>query len=122
MQVSVEELKKFMEQAKSTSYIELRYHEKVLNEIRVSNGELDRIRSVVNDGIGIRVLVDGAWGFYSLTNPNGVDDVRNAVERAFKLAKSSSIYVKKKVVLADIKAFTDKVIYSYKNDPREWQV
>ena len=91
MQVSVEELKKFMEQAKSTSYIELRYHEKVLNEIRVSNGELDRIRSVVNDGIGIRVLVSGCWGFSStseMSRESVMDTINNAISSAGLLAES----------------------------------
>lgn len=101
------------------SYVDTRFEITSDKGLLIEDGSIEHFTSVKNSGIGIRVLVDGAWGFYSLTNPNGVDDVRNAVERAFKLAKSSSIYVKKKVVLADIKAFTDKVIYSYKNDPRE---
>ncbi|MBE43757.1 MAG: Zn-dependent protease [Thaumarchaeota archaeon] len=98
MQVSVEELKKFMEQAKSTSYIELRYHEKVLNEIRVSNGELDRIRSVVNDGIGIRVLVSGCWGFSStseMSRESVMDTINNAISSAGLLAESKQRKVEK---------------------------
>ncbi len=101
------------------SYVDTRFEITSDKGLLIEDGSIEHFTSVKNSGIGIRVLVDGAWGFYSLTNPNGVDDIRNAVERAFKLAKSSSIYVKNKVVLADIKAFTDKVIYSYKNDPRE---
>lgn len=90
MLVSVEELVKLMEQAKGASYVELRYHARESNEIKVSNGELDRIRSVVNNGIGIRVLVNGCWGFSSTS-----DIKKESVLNAIKDATSSAGLISK---------------------------
>lgn len=98
MQVSPEELKKFMDQTKDASYVELRYHEKTFHEIRVSNGELDRIRSVVNDGIGIRVLVSGCWGFSSTSEVSKVlisGAISDAISSASLLSKNKKRKVEK---------------------------
>ena len=96
MQVSPEEFKKFMEQTKGASYVELRYHAKTFHEIRVSNGELDRIRSVVNDGIGIRVLVSGCWGFSSTSEISKVS-ISGAISDAISSASLLSKNKKRKV-------------------------
>ncbi len=101
------------------SYADARFEVSSDKGLLIENGSIEHFASTQNSGIGIRVLVDGAWGFYAFTNPDGIGDVKNAAEQAFKLAKSSSMHVKNKVVLADTKAFTDNVIYSYKKDPRE---
>ena len=96
MQVSPEEFKKFMEQTKGASYVELRYHARTFHEIRVSNGELDRIRSVVNDGIGIRVLVSGCWGFSSTSEISKVS-ISGAISDAISSASLLSKNKKRKV-------------------------
>ena len=101
--VFVDELRNLLEQAKGASYAEIRYHSRLLNEIRISNGELDRIRSVVNDGVGIRVLVDGCWGFSSTserTKESLLDTMRAALSSASLLSKVKQRKVEK---LADAK-------------------
>lgn len=98
MQVSADELKKFMGEVIGASYVELRYHARTFNEIRISNVELDRIRSVVNDGIGIRVLVDGCWGFSStsdMSKDSMKDAISSAVSSATLLSKSKQHKVEK---------------------------
>jgi TldD protein len=101
------------------NYADARFEVRSDKGLLIENGSIEHFASTQNSGIGVRVLVDGAWGFYAYANPDGIGDVRNAAEQAFKLAKSSSTHVKNRVVLADTKAFTDKVIYGYKKDPRE---
>ena len=100
------------------SYADARFEVSTDKGLLIENGSIEHFASRQNSGIGIRVLVDGAWGFYASTNPNTIGDVITAAEQAFKLAKSSSRYQKDKVVLADVKSFTDNVIYSCKKDPR----
>ncbi|MEM2759171.1 MAG: TldD/PmbA family protein [Nitrososphaerales archaeon] len=96
MHISIDELKKFLDHAKGTSYVELRYHTRTLNEIRVSNGELDRIRSVVNDGIGIRVLVGGCWGFSS-TSELSSESINGSISNAISSAGLISTSKRRKV-------------------------
>ncbi len=96
--VFVDDLRNLLEQAKSASYAEIRYHSRLLNEIRISNGELDRIRSVVNDGVGIRVLVDGCWGFSSTserTKESLLDTMHAAISSASLLSKGKQRKVEK---------------------------
>ncbi len=98
MQISTEELRKDMEQTKGASYVEMRYHGRVLNEIKVGNGKVDRIRSVVNDGIGIRVLVRGCWGFSStseMSRESVLDAANDAVSSAGLLSEGKQRKVEK---------------------------
>lgn len=100
------------------SYADARFETSSDKGLLIENGSIEHFASVQRSGIGIRVLVDGAWGFYAFANPKSVNDAKNAAERAFKLARSSSAHVKDKVILAYTKAFTDKVTFPYKHDPR----
>lgn len=101
------------------SYADARFEVQTDKGLLIENGSMEHFASTQNSGIGVRVLVNGAWGFYAFANPNGMDNVKKAAEQAFRLAKSSSMHTKNKVVLADTKAFTDKVVYGCKRDPRE---
>ncbi len=99
--VFADDLKKVLDQAKGASYAEIRYHSRLLNEIRISNGELDRIRSVVNAGAGIRVLVDGCWGFSS-TSETSTGSLVETMHAALSSAGLLSSVKRRKVAeLAD---------------------
>lgn len=96
--VFVDDLRNLLEQAKGASYAEVRYHSRLLNEIRISNGELERIRSVVNGGTGIRVLVDGCWGFSSTSETRKqslADTMHAAISSASLLSKGKQRKVEK---------------------------
>jgi TldD protein len=58
-----DDLKSLISKGNGATYVEARYQSRITNEIAFSNGELERIRNAVNSGCGIRVLVDGCWGF-----------------------------------------------------------
>ena len=83
-------------------HVEARYHQRKRIEVRADKGRLQR--AIVDDfaGIGIRVLVDGAWGYAStseLTNAAVLETLKNAVAAAKNLAPK----MKEKIVLAPIK-------------------
>ena len=96
MEVSKEALIKLMGKTNQASYVELRYHSRILNEVKVTNGVLDRIRSVLNDGVGIRVLVSGCWGFSS-TSEISEDSVLGAAKDAVSSAALLSDGKKRRV-------------------------
>lgn len=67
--------------------------------IEVRNGNVNGIRQHLEMGIGIRVLVDGAWGFAA--NPDlKKSKVEIAVQRAVALARDSAHLYHQPVVLA----------------------
>ena len=47
------------------AYTEVRVSERETEQLTVKNGALEAATSNVSAGFGIRVLVDGAWGFSS---------------------------------------------------------
>lgn len=100
------------------SYADTRFEVRSDKGLLLENGSIEHFASQQESGIGIRVIVDGAWGFYAFANPKDLQDARVAAERAFRLAKSSSASVKRKVALADTKAYSDKVDFGFKKDPR----
>ncbi|HET7147679.1 MAG TPA: TldD/PmbA family protein [Candidatus Nitrosopolaris sp.] len=77
-------------------YAETRYHCRIINEVNFSNGEIELIRNVSNSGCGIRVLVDGCWGFTSTSNISK-EALKNALYEAISIAKLLSGNKKKKV-------------------------
>lgn len=79
--------------------LEDHYNELIMvADARVQRGVINRKR-----GMGVRTLVDGAWGFQSTTDltKNGI---REASKIAFKVAKASSKHVPSPVKLSPTKA------------------
>lgn len=83
--------------------------------ITAANGKIER--AVINHklGIGIRILVDGAWGFQSTTNLTRAG-IKDAVNAAFKIAKASSKHVPTPAKLAPTKEHRDSYAAKVKTD------
>jgi TldD protein len=87
----IDDLKSIISKSRDAKYIETRYLSRVTNEVNFSNGELETIRTVQNSGCGIRVLVDGCWGFSSTNNVSSealIDSVAKAISAARLLAET----------------------------------
>ena len=81
-------------------YAEARYHKKTGFEVFSRNGVVLGAGKIISEGIGVRVLVDGALGFSS-ANKLDKESIRNIVERAFIQAKAHSKLMKKPIGFAD---------------------
>ncbi|MDE1867739.1 MAG: TldD/PmbA family protein, partial [Thaumarchaeota archaeon] len=55
----------------------------------------------------IRVLVDGAWGFYSISNPRSMDKLKEGISGAIKNAFYYAQTKKQKVKLAETRTYVD---------------
>ena len=87
----IDDLRSVISKSRDTKYIEARYLSRITNEINFSNGELETIRNVQNSGCGIRVLVDGCWGFSSTSNVSRealIDSSAKAISGARLLGES----------------------------------
>ncbi|MFL6492346.1 MAG: TldD/PmbA family protein [Nitrososphaera sp.] len=90
-------LRLLISSSKSATYVEARYQSRVASEVNFINGELERIRVVENAGCGIRVLVDGCWGFSSTSNISNdalKDSLDQAIVAAHTLARTKRNKVK----------------------------
>ena len=91
--------------------LEDRYNELII----VANSKVQR--GVINrkSGIGVRTLVNGAWGFQSTTDLTK-KGIRQAVEIAYRVAKASSKHVHTPVKLAPVKAYKTSYKTKVKTD------
>jgi TldD protein len=65
----------------SPHWAEFRYHRRESQNVQVQKGMVKQLRSLINCGVGIRTLVDGAWGFSSTS-----DTSERGIQKALKLA------------------------------------
>jgi len=83
--------------------------------ITAATGKIQRAVINQKQGIGIRALVKGTWGFQSTTNLSKAG-VKGAVSVAIKIGKASSKHVPKPVKLAQTKAHKDSYAVKAKTD------
>ena len=112
MDISIDHLKGLIDL--KAKYTEIRYHSRILKEVRFTNGRQEITRAIVKAGVGIRVLNnDGCWGFSStsiLDKESLVKTLDNAVRAADALAYSKHNRVKG---LADAKLAVG--VFEYNN-------
>ncbi|HXU94889.1 MAG TPA: DNA gyrase modulator, partial [Candidatus Nitrosotalea sp.] len=77
----------------------------------IENGEVENYVSSGDSGLGVRILVNGAWGFVSISGPKSFDEIKLHVIDAVKSARHYSNYKKHKVRLANVKPSVDTVNY-----------
>jgi TldD protein len=81
----LDSLRSLVSSAKA-AYAEARYHARTVSEVNFASGRLERVRMVENAGCGIRVLVDGCWGFSS-TNSTAKNDLKDSLAQAVSMAR-----------------------------------
>ncbi|RLF25261.1 MAG: TldD/PmbA family protein [Thermoprotei archaeon] len=103
-------------QEKGAEYVDVRVEEALTTSIRIRRGEVEAAQSRRIRGIGVRVMIRGSWGFSSTSRVNW-QEMLKAIDNALKLAKSSIEVRRRKVYLAESKAYEDKVRAKVKEDP-----
>ncbi len=98
------------------SYADLRIHRRRDEGVVVRDDHLEGINDSERFGLGVRVLVDGAWGFASSPLVNTTEGVRLA-KAACAVAKANASVVTKKVELAPNPAHVDVWQTPLEKDP-----
>jgi TldD protein len=107
-----------LEEAKKSgaSYADIRIAE-ILNEnLTVKNGEPETINLSEEKGFGVRLIVNGGWGFASSVDINK-DEIKKIVKKAVSIAKASASLKKREAVLVSEKAKKGKYATNFKKDP-----
>ena len=99
-------------------YADIRISERETESLTVKNGALQAADSTRSAGFGVRVLVDGAWGFAasSLLEP---DEVTRVTREALDVARASGLARRDPVVLDDTPPITDSYRTPLEEDPFE---
>jgi TldD protein len=93
---------------KGASYADVRIEQIEEENLSVSKGTAELIEESTGFGLGVRVMVDGAWGFAASADVNK-ESVKEASRQAVELAKASSRVKDRDIVLAP----TEKIVDSY---------
>jgi TldD protein len=87
------------------SYADIRVQRSWSASAELRDGKLERLVAGSTAGAGVRVLVDGAWGF-SYTSRLEKASVQQAAEQAVRAAKVVATHAKERVKLAPVKVVT----------------
>lgn len=70
---------------KQQGYVELRWHRRISNQFLATKGRVDVANHGVTEGVGVRALVDGAWGFAATSDVGEI-----AIQRAIMQAQANA--------------------------------
>lgn len=96
---------------KGAEYCDIRFVINQEEEIQVRGVNPEKISSKMDQGYGIRVLYNGAWGFAA------GQDSETVAEKAVKVARASALAKKEAVTLAEVEPYNDSWEAPMKKDP-----
>jgi len=102
----------------AADHVEMRHHRRENLAISVKDGKMDTLNNGVVEGVCVRVLVNGSWGFASTTS-SLEKDIEKALNDATKLGRASKKQKKRVAKLREVKPWVDKYSTSMKHDPRK---
>jgi TldD protein len=104
--------------AAGAGYADARVVRRRAQHVATKNGEVDSVSDAETEGIGVRVLVDGAWGFAG--DPRlSAEGARDAALRAVAFARASASRARTRVKLAPIPPATGEYAAPMEQDPVE---
>jgi TldD protein len=74
-------------------YCDARAEKESIKSVLIENGEIEYVKEQTDQGIGIRILKNGAWGFYSITNPQSFEVLKDGIDQ---IIKNTTHYSQKK--------------------------
>lgn len=100
------------------NYGDIRIVKTASEGLEVKNGNVEALTSETEEGFGIRVVVDGAWGFASslMIDPNEIDRV---ADLAVRIARASSQVEHEPVKLAPVEPAQGSFSFDVEKDPFE---
>jgi len=89
-------------------YVEIRAQQLSKTTITMKEGRAETAKQGIEQGVALRVLLDGAWGFASAGSFD-IQVLSRIMQDACKMAKATSSSLKTPIKLAHVKTYEDKV-------------
>ncbi|MDP3025882.1 MAG: TldD/PmbA family protein [candidate division Zixibacteria bacterium] len=115
MKEAIKETLEFLKR-KKVEYADIRQIHRVTENIEVKNGNIEGISCDEDQGFGIRIIANGAWGFAS-SSVLSPAEMKRVANKALEIAKASSIIKKELARLSPTEVFEDQYISKYEIDP-----
>ncbi len=103
---------------KGATYADIRVVRQQSEEIEVKNGKVDALTHDEDFGFGIRILLQGAWGF-ACSSKVTKKEMETVLGKALKIAKASSKVKGKEVIFQSISPVVDQYRTPAEIDPFE---
>jgi TldD protein len=97
-------------------YAEARAQKLSKTMLTLKEGRVEAAKQGIENGVALRVLVKGTWGFASVGSLDA-ETLKNAVSDACKMAKTASSRLKTPIKLAQTKPVEDRVRIKPKKNP-----
>src|SRR3990172_4052753 len=104
--------------AAGAGYADARAVERRTQHVSTRNGQVETVDDSETAGIGVRVLVDGAWGF-ACDRRLDVEGARDAALHAVAFARASARATRRRVELAPLEPQTGEYRTPAERDPIE---
>jgi TldD protein len=104
--------------SKGATYGDIRYVRTTTESIKVTNETVDTLAHDVDQGFGVRVLIDGAWGFASSAICTQ-GEMKKVANRALQIARASALTRRAEVKLAEAEPAVDRFETAVVVDPFE---
>ncbi|UCB52220.1 MAG: TldD/PmbA family protein [Candidatus Zixiibacteriota bacterium] len=101
---------------KKTDYADVRHQRRSVEDIKVKNGNVESLSRSDDQGFGIRVIKDGAWGFAasSVFTP---DEMKRVADAAIEIAQASASTKKENAKLTPTEIHQDSYSSDFDVDP-----
>jgi len=99
-------------------YAEVRAQELSKTMFTMKEGRIEAAKQGIENGVALRALVNGAWGFASVGSLNS-EILMAALSDACTMAKTASLQLKNPIKLAETKPVEDHVQIKPKKNPKE---
>ncbi|MGE5138535.1 MAG: TldD/PmbA family protein, partial [Rudaea sp.] len=103
-------------QTRGADYADVRVLDRQHQNIIVKNGQVETLEQNESQGFGVRVIVDGAWGFAASSRMEWAD-VDLVVSRAVAIARASALAKRHNVRLGPPESHRDTFRSAYRLDP-----
>ncbi|HEY3297874.1 MAG TPA: TldD/PmbA family protein [Armatimonadota bacterium] len=100
------------------SYGDIRIVKRAEETILAKNGKIEGLTAETDEGFGIRVLADGAWGFASSLNINP-QEIDSIAEMAVRIARASGSVIHDPVELSPVESAEGSFGFDVEKDPFE---
>ncbi len=101
---------------KKVDYADIRHQRSSTEDIMVKNGNVEGLSRNDDQGFGIRVIKDGAWGFAASSILNS-DEMKRVAETAIEIARASALTKREDVRLTPTEIYQDSYKSGYDIDP-----
>jgi TldD protein len=102
---------------RSVQFMDVRLFEEDSTSVMVQDRKADKVSQGKSSAVGLRVLVDGAWGFAS-TDVVDSPSLDQCLQAALEMAKASTARIAHPGVVAEIQPVVDTVRIEVEKDPR----